>query len=555
MRLAFAAMSDQFRRMPPAASRVRFPPPSGRRNVTLLAAISFTAALSAQSGNDGFSRGSTGMEGMPAPRPVELVPVYFPPLPPPLDRPVARGSTQSLRFPAPPELSAYVSDFFYPALGTRIVTRTLSEKLKVRLEAYKAARLKLQNELRTALDRLRTLEPAGRTAGLAALSKRQTPQIVELEKTAEQLRRDLITSDFNWNTFRQWHLSDRQRRGYSPLEIAQVMRGYAFYQHNLLPAQRGMLREIALDLMFAAENPAAAAAANPYVFFPPEPARVLFPEELPADLAARLATYQTKRSALKKELYDAVYSSDGATFGFLRSTPIKSVAEKQAGRITELEALAEEIRRGLSAAPEASVERSPLPPHLDTRVAAIMRRYAAVQRDAATRIDGILTASRHLPMQATYRFEGDGLKFVVVPTRGARGGPGGAVGAGGKGGSGGPTGTMAQIEAVRAQISVIADDYGRAIADLLNERESIRIEIGSTLQLTKSDAIDRALYAAMRVATRKENERSFNDYRTAVFEPGLSPEQRRLLFDSVMQQLDLPLPRGEPQASRRADSW
>jgi hypothetical protein len=368
----------------------------------------------------------------------------------------------------------------------------------------------------------------------------------------------LITSDFNWNTFRQWHLSDRQRRGYSPLEIAQVMRGYAFYQHNLLPAQRGMLREISLDLMFAAENPAAAAAANPYVFFPPEPARVLFPEDLPADVAARLAAYQTKRSALKKELYDAVFASDGAAFGFLRGTPIKSVAEKQAGRIAELEALAEEIRRALHAAPESSVERSPLPPHLDARVAAVMRRYAAAQRDAATKIDAILTASRHLPMQATYRFEGDGLKFLVVPTRGARGGPGGAGGPGGRGGKGGPagpTGAMAQVEAVRAQISAIADDYGRTIADLLNEREAIRIEIGSTLQLTKSDAIDRALFASMRVATRKENERSFSDYRTAVFEPGLSPEQRRLLFDSVMQQLDLPLPRGEPQASRRADTW
>jgi hypothetical protein len=515
----------------------------------LLVATTLTPGLWAQSSNDGFSRGSTGMEGTPAPRPIELVPVYFPPLPPPLDRPVPRGSSQSVRFPAPPDLAAHVGDYFYPALGTRIVTRTLSEKLRTRLDAYKATRLKLQNELRTELDRLRTLEPDAQAAGLAALAKRQTPQITELEKTAEQLRRDLITSDFNWNTFRQWHLSDRQRRGFSPVEIAQVMRAYAFYQHNLLPVQRGMLREIALDLMFAAENPAAAAAANPYVFFAPEPARVLFPEDLPADLGARLASYQTKRSVLKKELYDAVHSSDGSTFGFIVGTPIKSLAEKQAGRIAELEALAEEIRRGLSAAPEAAVERSPLPPHLDARVAVMMRRHTSAQREAAARVDAILTTARNLPMQATYRFEGDGLKFVVVPTRGARGGPGGPAG---KGGAGGP---MAQIEETRAKISAVADEYGRAVADLLNERESIRQEIGQVLQLTKGDAIDRALYASMRVATRQENIRSFSDYRTAVFEPGLSPEQRRLLFDSVMQQLDLPLPRGEPQAGRRADTW
>ncbi|MEI2697661.1 MAG: hypothetical protein V9E94_04710, partial [Microthrixaceae bacterium] len=137
----------------------------------------------------------------------------------------------------------------------------------------------------------------------------------------------------------------------------------------------------------------------------------------------------------------------------------------------------------------------------------------AAQREAAAKVDEILAAARNLPMQASYRFEGDGLKFLVVPTRGARGGPGGP------GGKGGPSGSMAQIEETRAKISAVADDYGRAVADLLNERESIRQEIGQALQLTKSDSIDRALYASMRVATRQENVRSFSDYRTAVFEP------------------------------------
>jgi Spy/CpxP family protein refolding chaperone len=368
---------------------------------------------------------------------------------------------------------------------------------------------------------------------------------VELENTAEQLRRTLITADFNWNTFRQWHLSDKQRRGYSPIEIAQVMRAYAFYQNNVLPAHRRLLREIALELAFAADSPEAATAAQPFVFFGPEPARVLFPDDLPVDVAAKVASYQTKRSALKKELYDAVHSHDGSAFAFLRSNPLKALGEKQAGRLAELDALAEEIRRGLSALPEGRPERSPLPPHLDERVARMMQRYLKAQRDAAAQIDAILAKSRDLPMQASYRFEGDGLKFVVVPTRGIRGG----------GGAGGPTGLQARIEAVRAQISAVADDYGRAVADLLNERESIRTEIGQALALTKGDAIDRALIAAMRVANQKENAKSFSDYRTAVFEPGLSPEQRRLLFDSVVQQLDLPLPRGEPQASRRADTW
>lgn len=529
----------------PSASRVRIALALPRLTVWV-AVVSWAATCAGQTSGESFPRTSMS-EGMPAPRPVELVPIFFPPMPPPLDRPVGRAAAQSTRFPAPPDLAPYVCDPFYPALGTRLATRTLSAKQRAQLDAYRAAKLALQNELRTELDRIRLLESDARPEALAALSRRQTPKIVELENTAEQLRRTLITADFNWNTFRQWHLSDKQRRGFSPIEIAQVMRAYAFYQNNVLPAHRRLLREIALELAFAAESPEAATAAQPFVFFGPEPARVLFPEDLPVDVAAKVAAYQTKRSVLKKELYDAVHSHDGSAFAFLRSNPLKALGERQAGRLAEIDALAEEIRRGLSALPEGRQERSPLPPHLDERVARMMQRYVKAQRDAAAQIDGILAKSRDLPMQASYRFEGDGLKFLVVPTRGARGG--------GRAGAAGPTSLQARIEAVRAQISAIADDYGRAVADLLNERETIRTEIGATLALTKGDAIDRALFAAMRVASQKEHAKSFSDYRTAVFEPGLSPEQRRLLFDSVVQQLDLPLPRGEPQASRRADTW
>ena len=39
--------------------------------------------------------------------------------------------------------------------------------------------------------------------------------------------------------------------------------------------------------------------------------------------------------------------------------------------------------------------------------------------------------------------------------------------------------------------------------------------------------------------------RNYSDYQVAVFEPGLSPEQRRLLFDLAVEKLALPLPAGE----------
>jgi hypothetical protein len=534
--------------MHPDWSSVRFGP---FPRATALGILAIAAAILTAQGQTGFdpSLPRTADRGFSetGPRIIDRLPVFFPPNPPPLGRPAARGIPPGGRYPAPPELAAYVSEFFYPALGTRLVMKNLSAKQQGHLDAYRAAKLTLQNELRTELDRLRPVEPAARLEGLTALSRRQTPKIVELEKTAEQLRRDLVTGDNNWSALRQWHLSDKQRRGYSPIEIAQVMRAYAFYENNLLPSQRRLLREISIEMVFAAENTAAATAAQPYMFFPPEPARVLFPDDLPAEVAMKVASYQTKKSALKKELYDTVYSADGATFGFLRGSPSKALAARQAGRLAELESLAEEIRRGLSTMPPPRAERSPLPQDLEARLNEMIATYHRTQAETAAKIDGIIVRAKDLPLQANYRFEGETLKFLVVPTRGARGG---STRGGGPGGN-----PMPKIEAVRAEIAAVADEYGRRIADMFNVRESIRQGIGESLQLTKPEDIDRVLLAAMRIVNQRQAENSFSEYRTAVFEPGLSPEQRRLLFDGVVERLELPLPRGDLQASMRAETW
>ena len=509
----------------------------------LFAVVGAAIPARAQTGFDP-SLPRTADRGFPEapPRVIDRLPVFFPPNPPPLGRPPARGMPPGGRYPAPPELAAYVSEFFYPALGTRIVTKTLSAKQRTQLDAYRAAKLALQNELRTELDRLRPAEPAARLDALTALSQRQTPKVIELEKTAEQLRRDLVTGDNNWSALRQWHLSDKARRGFSPIEIAQVMRAYAFYENNLLPAQRRLLREISIELVFAAENTAAATAAQPYMFFPPEPARVLLPDDLSAEVAMKVASYQTKKSTLKKELYDTVYSADGATFGFLLGSPAKALAARQAGRLAELETLAEEIRRGLSAMPPPRTERSPLPVELDARLSDMVATYHRTQAETAAKIDAILLRSKDLPMQANYRFEGETLKFLVVPTRGSRGGmPGGNP--------------LPKIEAVRAQIAAIAEEYAAQIADMLTVRAAIREELAQALALSKAEDIDRALLTGLRIANQRQAENSFSEYRTAVFEPGLSPEQRRLLFDAVVERLELPLPRGDLQASMRAETW
>lgn len=473
------------------------------------------------------------------------LPIFFPPSPPPLGRAIARNASPAGRIGTPTELSTFVSELFYPSLGTRLHTRTLSVKLRAQLDRYREAKAALQGELRAELELHRDAEPAARTGALAALAQRQAARLAELEKSAEDLRRDLINGEMHWSALRQWHLGDNDRRGFSPAEIAQVMRGYAFYQNGLIPAQRRLLREIFLELTAAADTTANATAAQPYLFFPPEPARVLLPDDMPADVAAKVAAYQTKKSRLKKELYDAVHAHDGQKMSFLRLNSLKALAEKQAAPLADLETLAEEIRRSLSqvAEPAAIGERSPLPPVLQNRVSSLMMAFGTLQKESAARVEAILAEARSLPMQASYRFDGDGLRYTVVPARAGRGR--------------GPVSPdiAARIEAIRVEIGGVADDYGRQVAALINEKDAIRIEIGQDLGNTKAAAIDQALTVASRVATARETAGLYRDYRIAVFQPGLSPEQRRLLFDSVVERLDLPLPRAEFQPTGRAATW
>jgi hypothetical protein len=479
------------------------------------------------------------------PRMSERVPIFFPPSPPPLGRALPRGAPPSGRLAASPELASHVNELYYPQLATRLATNSLPAKLRAQLDEYLAAKHALQAELRAELERIRALVPAERETALAAFARRQAAPLAALDSSAEQLRRDLIVSDKTWGALRQWHLGDREQRGFSPLEIAQVMRAYAYYQDGLLPAQRRLLREIALELQSAGDSTVSATANQPYLFFPPEPARVLLPDDIPADVAAKIALYQTRKSALKKELYDAVFNHDGQSFRFLRGNTLKALAERQAARLVELDTLAEEIRRGLAVMPEAAAvaERTPLPPVLHNRLAALLREVGSAQKEAAEKVDSILAEARGLPMQATYRFETDGLKFVVIPSRLGRG-------------SGPPAeDAQARIAAVRERVAAVANDYGRRLAEFINERDAIRTEVAQTLNTAKADRIDTALNTAMRVATARETEDVYREYRIALFQPGLSAEQRRLLFDSVIEKLELPLPRGELQPMMRAPTW
>lgn len=453
-------------------------------------------------------------------RSIQLPPEYyfFPPDPPPLGTALRLFYPASTGMPAPPELAEYVNEPFYPILGIRLAAEDLPRRLQLGLAAYRAAKVELQNELRAKIARLKDADAATRQQELASLARAQTPRVVELEATAAQLRTDLQRSGLSgvlagrgdWNEDRSWHLAaDREEKATKDtlhLEF-EVMRAAACYQEGLSPAQRRLVREIAMELQAEIQQSGVSAQSRPNVswfFFSPETARIRVPADLPAAVAGQIAAFVAEKKQLKAELREALRSSDAAAADE-RMRALKQLAARQAPRIAALEELAEEIRLGLAQAPD--MPGPPAPPPLPG--------------DLATRISAY--RSHKLDLLKVLHAE------LVQPTPSSR--------------------SRERAVAVQDQVAAINREYAAQFAWLKTEKDGIREALA---QFVRSSDVRRDRKSIDDLLEEFENARQaqevwdrYRDYEAAVLLPGLSPEQRRLLFDAAVEKLALPLPAGE----------
>ena len=469
-------------------------------------------------------------------------PIYFPPLPPPLDLPFDPGKPGPR--PPPAALAAYVGEPFYAPLSSRLATDKLKTRLRERVEAYRAAEVALQDELRDRLRALAPAAPADRRRGLAAFAAGQAPRIAALEAEAERLRTDLVMGgpfeeSSNWNAHREWQLGVSGFRTPAAALLAQfqVLRAAIFYQEGLSPEQRRLLREVLVDFGEVTstmdENgdipppPARSPDANPLFSFSPETARFRLPSGLPADLARKISEYERQKADLKEELRSAVCEQDRARFEFLRRRALERLADEQAPRFAALEAQAEEIRIGLAALPSV-LPRPPspdVPPTLAARMAALLEDKKAAERDVAgllQQVEGLVTVTG---LGATSLADGHARLNLSVSRRDR---------------------TPEKLEAVRAMIARYNADGAARLDAMERERNAIHAEMARYLRVAAGsdgekevaerldetyDAIDRQQYWDL-----------YQDCRTATLEPGLSPAQRRLLFGAGLERLGLHLP-------------
>jgi hypothetical protein len=496
----------------------------------------------------GFDRGRLPTRDLyPSSSGGNRLPIFFPPVPPPLDTPAPAPPVGEATLVAPDELALYIDEPFYAPLSTRLAQGNLTDALRRRLDAYQAVKMDLQAQLQAKLAALSSVDAATKESSLAAFAREQTPRLVALEATAEQLRSDLLRGGLvglfsgtgDWNEHRTWRLGTGRlaRDGDETLAAKfRVARAAVFYQDDLSAAQRRLLREVAMELQAQAFKPAGAASAGDdgLVFFSPDTARVRLPTNLPPALAGKMAAYQREKSTIKSQLRETLFQHDRATKG-VRARAMKKLAATQTPRLAVLEQLAEDIRRDLAMnlSRSSASDTIAFPPRLASRITAYQKDRAALQDAIHGKLEEI---SRILP--PTH------FKVVENPNN--------------------PTGENTLALELRttagssenrqlAQQAIIRfnHEHRRQAAALGQEYAGIRAAITEFAsvrpELTRGKSVESLMHEFVTASMQKAARPLYADYEVAVFQPGLSPEQRRLLFGAALQKLDLPLPGGELQ--------
>ncbi len=470
--------------------------------------------------------------------------VFFPPVPPVYGvRILEHAGGTRIRFGGrqltPPDgLADFAGELLYPALSTRLYSGALSQALATRLEAYRARRNKLVHAL---LDQNVMLHDAAddvREREFRAIALVQTSAIAALEIEAETLQRELTRNrlglDIGWNTGRKWKLdSFPARREWMNLEAEfQIVRAAAFYQEGLVPAQRGLLRELALELEGRARKARGEPAErweNDAMFFSPETARLRLPPDLSRAVLDRIGEYNAQKAALKAQLRQTVNQQEKSSRGD-RVVMFSRLAEEQWPRLAQLETLAEELRGDL--APRFIPAPPEKPPAIPSWLIDVIQSYnedrdsyfGELQQAMRTAAAGIPRPPRSGDSDEQIRLEDE---YAAIRKQAER------------------DAVLEFQQRQEARFAALAGRYAairtalEAIAKTTHDPKTGRkLDVETLLRqhtaaMAEFDGFGRATAI-------------YTNYRIAMLQRGLSPEQRRLLFSYAVAGLAQPLPYGEP---------
>ena len=243
---------------------------------------------------------------------------------------------------------------------------------------------------------------------------------------------------------------------------------------------------------------------------------------------------------MKNELRLKVYAEDRATFNFLRSRAFSELDDEQEPRFAALEVLAEEIRRGLALIPGyAEPPALPrVPPSVIAELTELVNAKRAAQQSAVTLVRDIKSVISVSRVEATRGAEGRAKLSVMVNPQDR---------------------TEAKLKPVREMVDRYNQENGVRIAAMEKEKIAVREQLADFIgardkggdSVDTEKAVKDLMDDAYNTIERREEWLQYRDYRAAVLEPGLSPEQRRLLYSAGLEALNLPLPAADrPVGSR-----
>lgn len=463
--------------------------------------------------------------GAPSNQPQPPLRIFFPPHPPPLGVTIQSNRPGPLNRLTPEELRGEILEPYFAPLSTRLVERNrkLSSGQAKRLAAYRAARDRALQRLRETIAACLTEPPDLRFQRFTALARAQEAELSRLEAEAEGLRHDLARG-VNWFKRRRWRLGagplDRPREENRLLEY-QVLRAAAFYLDGLQSFQRRLLREAAQLLEEAEfgedeEFPDTGAA---FPFFAPDLMRIpRAPFPLPPELEERLRRFGEAKAQLRREVRDAIYTTERTWLHFTRRHALERLAAKQAPVFAQLEEEAEAIRRALAPHRESHrrVPPAPLPEELQQQIDEYLAGKQALQRRYEDYI---------IPLAATWpRPERRNDPAALVAWQAER--------------------RQRESEAMRQFLAAEHETVARLaglIRKIEDQLQPFLLPGERALAGSSSDVV------LMEFLLRFREQHAYHEYEIAAFEPGLSAAQRRLLFAGAVVRLELPLAGPERQ--------
>jgi hypothetical protein len=416
-----------------------------------------------------------------------------------------------------------------------------------RIIAYQQAQQKLLDELRAEIASLAGAAPKVRAEGLSVLAAKQDARFQELEREEEAIR-----SDVAWVGPKLGRSLAFGFDGEPAADTPRLLFAANFYA-GLSIDQRMLLAEIAHETdaaSFAAGQgpigrpvvtvrsseplplemkakiqrmikekeaqlektslPISPPPADPAViYFLPATARLHLPAALPPELDAKVRRFLEKKKDLKDELRAMVLRED-YILSSTRTRRFEALAAAQAPRFAELGALAEEIRVGLA---QIGFRDRPdgleLPAELTKRVGSFYARKVQVRRELLAELRKLRSEYPGASFSFNITEHGDGLAIVQ---------------------------TGADGKAAAAVAEFNASQAGQ-YSQFVQESESLRREIEQYLRRNPSQAnrsVDQLAADFVRAYEGQGQMERYREYSRAVLEPGLSPAQRRLLFNAAL---------------------